>query len=152
MVDVVCCFVIGRSVRFHAFLRRLLQEQRRCHDGARLSLTTIRWLLRRAAPSSGLVALVGQWLMGRTGAAESAVGCCHHCCRPALGGPQSLEATEISCSRKGHVAAHVTVLGSHPSKDCFQGQSRTPTDLCPQKQSVDGLGISRRRARNSCQV
>jgi len=46
-----------------------------------VSLTMIRWLLRRAAPSSGLVALMGQWLMGRTGAAESPVGCCHHRCR-----------------------------------------------------------------------
>ena len=28
--------------------------------------------------SSGLVTLVGQWVMGRTGTASSAVGYCHH--------------------------------------------------------------------------
>ena len=53
------------------------------HNGAHLSLTMIRWLLWRATPSlSGLVILAGQWLMGRAGAAESAVGHCHHpCCK-----------------------------------------------------------------------
>ena len=79
LVDSCFCFIIVWNVCFYVFLRRPFQEQCRYHDDAPLSLIMIRWLLWRTVPSSsGMVNHMGQWVMGRTGAAESAVHCCQN--------------------------------------------------------------------------